>query len=1045
MKILAALLGGALALATAPAIAQSYNFTILAGTLPPIGSRDGSATEARFNYPVGIAVDSSGNSYVADRDNAILRKITPGGDVSTLAGLAGVIGSVDGTGSAARFNQPIGVAVDSAGNIFVTDRVEHTIRKVTPTGVVTTFAGLAGNPGSTDGAASEARFREPYGIAIDGSGNLYIADSGNRTIRKITAAGTVSLLAGGVGLAGDTDGTGGNARFNGLAGVAVDGAGNLYVTDIASHVVRKITAAGVVTTLAGQARTPGNANGTGAAARFNSPFGVTVDASGAVFVADTVSETIRRIATDGAVTNFAGTAIAGNADGQGATARFFRPQAIAIDSAGSLYISDTFNHSIRKLTSAAVTSTLAGGGGNFGSTDGPARSARFNRPRGVGVDRSKNVYVAESFNNTMRKITPGGTVSTLAGQTGVIAYVDATGPAARFGFPYGVAMDANDNIFMIDLIYHALRRVTPEGVVSSRAGTPSLTGGSTDGALQTGRFNSPQGVVIDPDGNAYVADAGNHTIRRVTPAGVISTFAGTAGQLGSADGTGAAARFSAPSAVALDAAGNLFVTDFDNSTIRRITPAGVVTTFAGLAGTRGSLDGTGAAARFDSPDGVAIDAAGNLFVSDSNNHTIRKITPAGVVTTIGGQPGSNGVVEGTGSAARFFIPSNIAIDRDGALYFSSAFGNVIMKGEPAVAPTIIAQPQSHQVFPGSSVILSVGASGGGLRYQWKYNDVAITDATGSSLTLTNVTAGNAGRYTVDVISSLGVVTSNPATLSLADPTPNAGRIINLAIRSTAGTDARTLIVGVAIGGSGTSGPKPVLLRGVGPTLNQFGVPGLLLDPKLELFSDASKISENDDWGGTAQISDIATQVGAFPYNAISSKDAALYNPTFTPGSYSVWITGIAGATGVALAEIYDATPTTAVTTTTPRLTNVSARTQVGTDGEILIAGFVIGGQTSKNVLIRAVGPTLSGFGVTGVLANPKLELFTGTTKINENDDWAGSAAVAAASASVGAFGLAASSQDAALLVTLAPGNYTAQVSGVGRTTGVGLVEIYEVP
>jgi hypothetical protein len=254
-----------------------------------------------------------------------------------------------------------------------------------------------------------------------------------------------------------------------------------------------------------------------------------------------------------------------------------------------------------------------------------------------------------------------------------------------------------------------------------------------------------------------------------------------------------------------------------------------------------------------------------------------------------------------------------------------------------------------------------------------------------------------------------------------------------------------LIVGVAVGGTGTSGTKPILLRGVGPALGAFGVPGVLADPKLELFAGSgSKLSENDDWAGNAQVTAIGGQVGAFALGNSTSKDAALYNATVNPGSYSVWITGNGGTTGVALAEIYDATEGSAHTEATPRLTNVSARTQVGTGDNILIAGFSIGGQTSKTVLIRAVGPTLGVFNVPGALADPKLELFNGPTKINENDNWGGAAALSNAFQSVAAFQLPSSSLDAVLLVTLAPGSYTAQVSGVGNTTGVALVEVYEI-
>ena len=230
---------------------EPYSFTTLAGIAP--GSADGTGRAARFDHPSGVAVDSAGYVYVADTENNTIRRITPSGVVSTFAGLAGSRGSADGAGNIARFAGPSGVAVDSAGNVYVADRENHTIRKITPSGVVSTLAGLAGSFGSNDGTGSAARFSFPTGVAVDSAGNVYVADYGNDTIRKITPSAVVSTLAGLAGNPGSVDGTGSAARFFQPCGVAVDSAGNVYVADTFNSTIRKITPAGVVSTLAGLA------------------------------------------------------------------------------------------------------------------------------------------------------------------------------------------------------------------------------------------------------------------------------------------------------------------------------------------------------------------------------------------------------------------------------------------------------------------------------------------------------------------------------------------------------------------------------------------------------------------------------------------------------------------------------------------------------------------------------------------------------------------------------------------------------------------------
>ncbi len=327
-----------------------------------------------LQYPAGLAVDGVGNLYVADSSGNTIRKITPAGLVSMLAGSASTVGSQDGTGSNARFNQPGGVAVDAAGNVFVADTGNATIRKITPAGVVTTLAGAAASRGSRDGVGSGAWFNSPQGLAVDASGNLYVADAMNAAIRKITPDGTVSTLAGAAGAAGEADGAGRAARFNFPAGIATDNR-QLYVADTYNATIRRIALDGVVTTVAGSAGISGGNDGTGSYALFNQPAGVAVDPAsdtGAFYVADTGNGTIRRVYPGGAVSTVAGVAgIAGWGDGTGGNALFNQPRGLVVDGNRNLWVADTGNGAIRRITPAGVVTTLALTADTTGNTPPP--------------------------------------------------------------------------------------------------------------------------------------------------------------------------------------------------------------------------------------------------------------------------------------------------------------------------------------------------------------------------------------------------------------------------------------------------------------------------------------------------------------------------------------------------------------------------------------------------------------------------------------------------------------------------------------------------
>ncbi|HUA37629.1 MAG TPA: hypothetical protein VMA35_04425 [Candidatus Sulfopaludibacter sp.] len=613
---------------------------------------------------------------------------------TTLAGSAS-IGNADGVGAAARFSGPSGVAADSQGNIYVSDSGNNTIRKITPTGLVTTIAGQIGVKGSTDGTGTNASFDLPNGIAVDTNGNLYVADEFNDTIRKITPVGTnwtVSTLAGQVGQAGLINAQGTNAQFSTPTGVAVDGAGNVYVADVANDVIREISPAGFVSTIAGQPHHPGSSNGTNNGAQFYMPFGITVDAATNLYVTDGVNETIRQlvpVGTNWVVTTIAGQVqIAGSADGVGTNAQFSAPAGIAISGGTTLYVADDNNNTIRKLALTVTNwtvSTLAGLAGTYGDADGATNNARFHSPIGVTADSAGNVYVADANNNEIRKITPTGTVSTFAGVS--TGSTDGPGSNALFWSTAAVALDAQGNVYVADYYNCTIRKIATNGVVSTIAGLAGNIG-SADGTNNAARFYYPTDIALDSGGSLYVADAYNSTIRKITSVGtnwVTTTIAGQAEVYGEVDGTGTNAFFYVPAGIAVDANTNVFVSDNYGMVIRKVTPVGanwMVTTIAGLPFTEGYADGTGTNALFYFPRGLAVDDASNVYLADSENNSVRELTPVGtnwLVSTLAGAAGIRANDDGTGTNAHFYFPDDVAFDTTGHLYVMDTYNQTIRK------------------------------------------------------------------------------------------------------------------------------------------------------------------------------------------------------------------------------------------------------------------------------------------------------------------------------------------------------------------------------
>jgi sugar lactone lactonase YvrE len=1000
-----------------------YTFTTLAGAAMQSGYVDGAGGAARFYGPEGVALDEAGNIYVADFFNKAIRKVTAAGIVSTLMG------------TQALLKGPEGVAVDAAGNLYIADSSNNTILKITMEGTISILAGANGATGSADGAGSVARFSSPSGLAVDGSGNVYVADSGNNTVRKITPAGVVTTIAGTAGVTGGADGTGGAAQFNLPRGVAVDGAGNVYVADQSNSAIRKISAGGVVTTLAGSPWNDisysmvgirGSTDGPGSVALFSNPGGVAVDAGGNLFVTDTGNSTIRRISPTGVVTTLAGIpGLEGSVDGTGPAAQFTGVFGIAVDAKGTLYVSDGGTIRIGHPTApqAPATVTLGGLYQNYDGT--PKHVSGATDPAGLAtVVLYDNVYAEGQ--SLAAPVGVGSypiyAVITDPGYSGYAIGTITIGPGLSAQTSFTVQTSSPGGSFLRSIA------AGPAGLVSVGDSGAILTSGDgvTWSRRASGTTNSLYGVAFG--GGQYVAVGDNGCVLLSSDGAAWSGVArpATAARLNNV----------------IYAAGQ-FVAVGDEGAV--ISSRDGRTWTASRSGVTGWLRGLAYTKETDAWWFVGMG-------------TVEGSIPARFVAA--GQGGA--VITSTDGVNWGPLSEEFAIDQSSGKdiealvanknsYFSAinADGSLLTEADDDGSP-----PYGYALYADSSVASSLpGIQFSGLiegpngPYMTGENGTIETNPydIGPWVELpTGTTANLVGG--VFVGDSLFVVGENETIVrSVARPD---SRLVNLSCRTQVGTGANILIAGFVVGGTGAS--APLLIRGSGPALIPFGISGTLPDPKLQLFStlgEGSLLATNDGWGGSSAISSAAAATGAFAWADASSRDAALLE-TLAPGAYTANLSGSSGDSGVALAEIYDATPDGTATATSPRLINISARSEVGSGANSLIVGFVIGGSTPKTVLIRASGPALAPFGVSGTLSDPELQVHStasGSTLVASNTGWGGDAQIATAAAWVGAFSWGSSATpDSALLVTLLPGPYTANVTGASGDTGLALIEVYEV-
>lgn len=595
---------------------------------------------------------------------------------------------------------PTAIAVASGGGVYFGNFAgqKSAVYQLNPnTDALTLVAGNNTSGYSGDGGpATNAQMETICGIALDAAGDVYIADCGSEVIRRVDAStGTITTVAGN-GSGGYT-GDGGpatSAALNSPHGLVVDGAGNLYIADTLNSVIRRVAAStGVISTVAGNGTAGFSGNGTRAIkAELNEPEGVAVDAAGDIYIADTQNNVVRLVtASNGIIAAFAGNKFAGyKGDGGPATAaRLNLPEGVALDSAGDLYIADTFNSVIRVVNASTGIITTAAGDGTAGYSGdgGPATAASLDHPAEVAIDSAGNLYIPDQYNFFIRLVNSGGTISTIAGDTFSSYGGDgASATGAQMNEPMGaVAVDSSGNLIIPDSSNNVVRRVAAStGIISTIAGTGIVGYSGDGGAASSAQLNGPQGIALDAADDIYIADAGNNVVRRIDAStGIITTFAGshTCGYAGDT-GPATSAQLCFPAGLAFDAAGDLYIADTDSMDVRRVNAStGIITTVAGKGGMQGYSGDGGLAtnAELSIPNSVAVDGAGNLYIADSYNYVIREVFAAsGEIMTVAGDHtiGYSGD-GGPATAATLYSPFGVDVDSAGNIYIADTYNSVV--------------------------------------------------------------------------------------------------------------------------------------------------------------------------------------------------------------------------------------------------------------------------------------------------------------------------------------------------------------------------------
>jgi len=841
-------------------LARDGRLSIIAGNGIRAFSGDGGpGVNASLFSPAAVALDAAGNLYIADSGNHRIRRVAPDGTITTVAGNGVRAFAGDGSSAtAASLNAPEGVSVAPDGSLLIADTRNQRIRRVAANGVITTIAGT-GTVGYTGdfGQATAATFENPREAIAAPNGVVYIADTSNSAVRRIDAAGMITTYAG-IGFPaffGD-DGPAFIAALRFPEGLALDGQGRLYIADAGNHRIRRVTPDGTITTVAGSGATGfGGDGGPANAAALNTPVKVALDSLGNFYVADFINRRLRLVSAAGVISTAAGNgeALFSGDGGPATSAAIDGPLGVALDRSGNLYFTDTLNHRVRRVAASGTITTIAGDGqATFRGDGGPATSASLNLPVSLAIDNVGNVYIADFSNGRVRRVATNGMITTVAGDGGLNFFADnVQATAVSLAGPYGIGLDSANNLYIAEIAAERVRKVTPAGSITTIAGQLAQSGFAGDnGPATAAKLNSPAALVVDAANNVYVSDQNNHRVRRINAAGMITTVAGNGQRDYKGDGGQAtAASLAFPRGLALDTAQNLYITDQSNYVIRRVAPGGIITTIAGngffgfFGDGRAPLD-----AVFDNPQDVAVDAAGNVYIADSGNDRIRAVltaspafqaAPAAItlsaktggpraaprtVSLIGSIPGlSYAVTTATSSGGGWLIATPTGGSMPGVLQVTADPGQ-LAPGTYLGAVTItsaIANPAvrivsvSFTVDPADPAQLSVTPEN--LSFSFTQGDgagtqtLSVANRGGGSIAFTATVTTAAGGAWLGVTPGSGTATSttavvltarvdptrlNPGTYSgaiaIAGPTPNLSRTV--AVTATVNPAPQTMVL-----------------------------------------------------------------------------------------------------------------------------------------------------------------------------------------------------------------------------------------------------------